>query len=67
MVSYWFSTGSQVAIDAGDGVHFYNAPTSGTPQVFTIDQQSNINQPGKFCFEIDSVEIKGEPSSQLDF
>lgn len=66
LFKYWFSTEWQVSIDAGDMIHFYNAPTSGTPQVFTIDQQSNINQPGKFCFEIDSVEIKGEPSFHLD-
>ncbi|XP_071123955.1 protein mesh-like [Mytilus edulis] len=50
-------TPAQVGFDAGDGFNFYAIEASRTASVINVTSMSNIDQPGKFIFRVDTTQI----------
>ncbi|CAC5420802.1 Sushi, nidogen and EGF-like domain-containing protein 1,Alpha-tectorin [Mytilus coruscus] len=50
-------TAAQVGFDAGDGFNFYAIEASRTASVINVTRMSNIDNPGKFIFRVDTTKI----------
>uniref|UniRef100_A0AAY4DW95 Tectorin alpha n=1 Tax=Denticeps clupeoides TaxID=299321 RepID=A0AAY4DW95_9TELE len=50
-------TTAQSGFNGGDVSHFFNLPGSRSNDVVNIEQTTNVNQPGRWLFRIDSEQI----------
>ena len=53
----------QIGFDAGDNVHYYSLPSSGSASVINVTNESNVGYPGKFIFQIG---IAGDNSTEIE-
>ena len=44
----------QAGFNGGDGLRYFNIPGSGTQQVLDLSRQSNVGNPGRWLYRIDS-------------
>lgn len=44
----------QAGFNGGDGLRYFNIPGSGTQQVLDLSRQSNVENPGRWLYRIDS-------------
>ncbi|CAH3035734.1 unnamed protein product [Porites lobata] len=47
-------TPAQAGFNGGDGLRYFNIPGSGTQQVLDLSRQSNVGNPGRWLYRIDS-------------
>lgn len=48
----------QAGFNAGDGIRYFSIPGSRTHEVINLPIQSNVENPGRWIFRIDSAEIE---------
>ena len=48
----------QAGFNAGDGIRYFNIPGSRTHEVINLPTQSNVGNPGRWMFRIDSAKIE---------
>ena len=59
---YDYLVTAQVGLNAGNQGDFLTVECSLTFSIYNIDENSNVNEPGKFVFQVNGV-VQGEPGS----
>ncbi|XP_070805409.1 sushi, nidogen and EGF-like domain-containing protein 1 [Pituophis catenifer annectens] len=56
---------AQAGFDSGDKENYYNIPGSRTPEILNIMKTSNVDEPGRWLFQVDKS-IIGVPTAKSD-
>ena len=62
---YYFPVTAQVGLNAGNQEDYLTVECSLTFSIYNIDENSNVNEPGKFVFQVNGV-VEGEPGSGME-
>ena len=62
---YDYYVSAQVGLNAGNQEDFITVEGSLTVSIYNIDENSNVNEPGKFVFQVNGV-VEGEPGSGME-
>ena len=62
---YYYPVTAQVGLNAGNQGDFLTVKCSLTVSIYNIDENSNVNEPGKFVFQVNGV-VRGEPGSGME-
>ena len=62
---YYYPVTPQVGLNAGNQGDFLTVEGSLTVSIYNIDENSNVNEPGKFVFQVIGV-VQGEPGSGME-
>ena len=63
--TYYYDVTAQVGLNAGNQGDFLTVECSLTVSIYNIDENSNVNEPGKFVFQVNGV-VEGEPGSGME-
>ncbi|XP_029432183.1 alpha-tectorin-like [Rhinatrema bivittatum] len=58
---------AQAGFNSGDQTHFFNIPGSRTPDILNIKSTSNVNEPSRWVFQVDTFKVPGGCTYKADF
>ncbi|KAL8220174.1 UNVERIFIED_CONTAM: hypothetical protein K2H54_040018 [Gekko kuhli] len=56
---------AQAGFNSGDDKNYFSIPGSRTPEIINITKTSNVNEPGRWAFQVDDFKVTGIPEELL--